>query len=218
MKFKLKLIASLYSENFQMVAKIKNVSKMIFDALVLDVKEEKQTLLGAKLKQAAEDSKSKLKGPSEENLEDEEIASNMKRLKVAEENNNLSWVPFSSWKSMPADLKTEMTEDLNPVTWNGNVYFLWNEFIEFRVKYVQMLRGKACFAILKDSRTYKIIFNAFGSHQFAGRSAKHIREETKKFNENLIEVFGSNKGKFIRSYFLGEDVELTKPEEVDGNG
>jgi hypothetical protein len=159
------------------VSKSKNsVSKMIFEALVLDVKEESTTLLASKLKLAAEKNERTQTVTEDVDTDEDELVVGMKRLKDAEQLGNLAWVPFSSWKGMPPELKSEVTEDLEPVVWNGNIYFLWDEFLAYRVKYVQMLREKACFAILKDARTYKIIFNSFGTKYFAGKSSKVVRD------------------------------------------
>ena len=123
-------------------------------------------------------------------IAEEELIRKMKAFKIAENDQNLVWMDYQSWKMLPVECKALMVEILDPLHWTG-VFFRYDLFMEHEEKITKLLNKSGYLYLLSEhKRNYLLVWVACDSNYYNWLHDSKMKEFSKMFLDRLIKSYG----------------------------
>lgn len=174
------------------VSSIDDVVKLILNTV--DVKSTSVGVMGHALLEMAK--------KHNEVVTDEEalLISQMKQLKIAEQNQNLLWVDYGSWNSFGVTCREYFTETLKPLFWNG-VFTTFTDFVKVEKEFAYRLNPDCPANIVRIGSVYQIFCANLSIKHYSFMNTKEFEELSSKIKKSLIRGYSRNGNKiFIKEY------------------
>jgi hypothetical protein len=146
--------------------------------------------LGQFLIEKAHEFDNELDSTEQDHIAEEELVRKIKEFKAAEENQNLVWMDYNSWKSLPAECKACIQDLLDPLHWTG-VFFRYDLFLQHEQTITKLLDKSGYLYLLSEhKRNFYLVWVACDSKYYDWLHESKMKEFSKMFLERLIKSYG----------------------------
>jgi hypothetical protein len=132
---------------------------------------------------------------------DEEFAKKVRFLRECEQNNDLAWIDFTSWRLLSSDFKTQFESILEPLFIGSGIYFRWTPFHSNLRHLVSCSHGDTLIFVLRDGNSYRVACVSPESKEYNWFSNVKFKESTEKFNATLhLGMINTSSGVIIKKF------------------
>ena len=124
--------------------------------------------------------------------EEAELVRKIKIYKEAEDNKDLVWFDYSSWKYLPEAFRLKLKELADPLYWTG-VFFKYSIFIQYEEELMKLLDNTGYLYLLTEHKdNYFMVWVTGDSHHYDWANNTKINDIIKNFDKRLIRSYGKN--------------------------